>query len=353
MGCGKKEPIRIGYVGCLTGRLASLGIDGRDGVILAVEKTNETGGIGGRKIELIVRDDRNDPRVAAQVDKELVGEGVAAIVGHMTSAMSLAALPVIDKSKTVMVSPTSSSDKFTAIDDNFIRISPSSRLIAKPYATYVREKLGMKRMAVVYDLSNRAHTESWYSHFKSEFESLGGRIVWSERFDSAANPAFTTLARALVSKNPDSILILAGALDTAMICQQVRKLGSAVPFFATQLSSTDEIIGYGGPAVEGITFFQNFNSHDQSRNYLVFRENHLKRFRREPTFASVYAYEAAQMIFTVLAMNRDPRMLKQTILRQGTFHGLQGDFVIDRFGDVDRRLFMMTIKNGRMVPKDL
>jgi CheY-like chemotaxis protein len=70
-GCkGNKGPIKVGFVGGLTGRLSDLGIEGRDGVILAVEEVNQAGGIRGRPVELITKDDRSDPETAVKVAED-------------------------------------------------------------------------------------------------------------------------------------------------------------------------------------------------------------------------------------------------------------------------------------------
>ena len=74
-GCQNSEPIKIGFSGGLTGRLADLGLNGRNGVILAVEEINRNGGVAGRQIELLIRDDRQDPDVARTVDEELITKG--------------------------------------------------------------------------------------------------------------------------------------------------------------------------------------------------------------------------------------------------------------------------------------
>ncbi|MGM0427217.1 MAG: ABC transporter substrate-binding protein, partial [Thermodesulfobacteriota bacterium] len=93
LGCDReKEPIKLGFSGCLTGRLSDLGTSGRNGAILAVEQVNEAGGINGRPVELIVRDDRQNKAEALRVDQELMAEGVVAIIGHMTSTMSITAV---------------------------------------------------------------------------------------------------------------------------------------------------------------------------------------------------------------------------------------------------------------------
>lgn len=76
LGCDEsKEQLRIGFVGALTGRYSDLGVSGRDGIILAVEERNRQGGLLGRPIELLSRDDRQDPLTAWNVDKDLVDLG--------------------------------------------------------------------------------------------------------------------------------------------------------------------------------------------------------------------------------------------------------------------------------------
>ena len=75
-GCENTQPIKVGFVGGLTGRHSDLGITGRDGVIFAVEEINRAGGLNGRSVVLVIRDDKQDPEVARQVDKELIEENV-------------------------------------------------------------------------------------------------------------------------------------------------------------------------------------------------------------------------------------------------------------------------------------
>jgi branched-chain amino acid transport system substrate-binding protein len=65
LGCGPSEPIRIGFVGGMSGRIADLGIAGRDAAQLAVEWRNEDGGIHGRRVQVIIKDDEQKPEKVA------------------------------------------------------------------------------------------------------------------------------------------------------------------------------------------------------------------------------------------------------------------------------------------------
>lgn len=68
-GCNHEEPIKIGFVGGLTGRVSDMGIAGRDGAQLAIEESNARNGVGGQSVLLLVRDDRQE-RAAARGDTE-------------------------------------------------------------------------------------------------------------------------------------------------------------------------------------------------------------------------------------------------------------------------------------------
>ena len=97
IGCSEQKPIKIGFVGGLSGRVADLGIGGRDGALLAVEHWNQNGGVNDRAVQLLVRDDQQNVETARKIVKQLLSEGVVAIIGHMTSSMSVTTVPLVRK----------------------------------------------------------------------------------------------------------------------------------------------------------------------------------------------------------------------------------------------------------------
>lgn len=347
VGCEKAQPINVGFVGGLTGRLSDLGIAGRNGVTLAIEEVNETGGINRRPIILITKDDKQDPAVAVKVDQELINEGVSAIIGHMTSAMSIAALPLINKEKILMISPTTSTNKLTGIDDYFLRATPPNKAETDHLARYAFKGMNLKKMAAVFDLSNRAYTEGFFNNFTSEFKNIGGDIVRAESFTSGREVSFMNLTKALLEPGPDGLLIVAGALDTAMICQHIRKIGSKGPIISCGWAMTDDLLQHGGPAVEGVIFAHPLDKDSQHKPYLEFKDRFSKRFGHDPNFAAAKGYEAAQILLEALTKSDAPKELKSAILKQKVFHGVHGDFKIDKYGDPQRKLFLITVKDGR------
>jgi len=346
--CGNKnEPIKIGFVGPLTGRLSDLGTAGRDGVVLAIEELNRSGGINGRRVVLFTRDDRHDPQEALKADKELIREGVAAIIGHMTSAMSIAAYSLINREKVLMISPTVSTNKLTGIDDYFIRVTPPNRSETEHLVRFAYDRMGLRKMSVVYDVSNRAYSKGYFKNFSAEFEKSGGKIALAVPFKSGPDVHFDDLVHTLLQAKPDGLLIVAGALDTAMICQHIRMAGSKAPLISSGWAMTDDLLRHGGHAVEGILFSHLINTGSTRPSYLKFKADFRRRFGREPDFGAINAYDAAQVLFKALKKNGSSAdSLKSNILKQKIFHGLQGDLHIDKYGDPQRKRFLITVKKG-------
>jgi len=176
-GCGSKKPVKIGFIASMSGRVADLGIAGLDAVQMLIEKENETGGIHGRRIQLVIKDDRHDPEVAGQAAQDLIRQGVAAVIGPMTSQMAMAITPVLNHHRILCVAPTVSTEALSGIDDYFLRISHAVRANTSVSAEYQIRSGDMTRVGVVYDVGNRSYAESWLDNFKALFVQGGGQIV--------------------------------------------------------------------------------------------------------------------------------------------------------------------------------
>lgn len=345
--CGEEPPLKIGFVGGMTGRVSDLGVAGRDGVILAVEGQNHAGGIAGRMVELVARDDHQDADRARQAVRELLKEGVIAIIGPMTSSMAVVIKPLIEEGQMVTISPTVKTDQLSAQDDFFLRVTPPLSSNARQLAIQAVNNLHLRKFAVIYDLSNRAFTETWLNYFKTALQEQGGEVVAEEDFTSDPSVHFLPIAERIVAKEPDGVLMLSNAIDTALLAQQFNKLGSRTPLFCSEWAFTTDLISFGGRAVEGMSSYHSFNANSEDPHYLEFKERFIQRFGYAPAFASVLAYDAASFLFAGLANNPAREGLKGSLLALGSYRGLQSPFKVDRFGDVERRLFLTVVADGQ------
>jgi branched-chain amino acid transport system substrate-binding protein len=343
------QPIKLGGVFGLSGRHYDLGVSGRNGATLAVEELNAAGGVGGRRIEFLVQDDAQDPEQARRAVQALVDQGVVAIIGHMTSAMTEATLAQADRLHVLMVSPTTSATKYQGHDDWLVLLNLSNQASA---AAIVDRMVGyhrVKRLAIIQDLSNMVFTQSW-----RDFVTLGlvarGAQVEVVTFTSGGSQPLGEVAGQALAHHPDAVLVLANALDTASLCQQIRKHDTALPLFGSDWGFTQDAVTHGGGAVEGAIFTQKVDMEDQTPSFLRFRAAYQARFSRPPDFAATLAYEAVQLVALGLKRDATREGLRQAVLEVGTFQGLQGPLKVDRFGDIERKQFLMTIRQGRFVP---
>jgi branched-chain amino acid transport system substrate-binding protein len=347
-GCDR-EPLRIGFVGGLSGRVADLGGGGRNGALLAIEERNARGGVKGRAVELLIRDDEQNPETARRVVRELLQQDVAALIGPMTSSVALAITPVINGAKLTTVSPTVTTTELSGLDDYFIRVLPDTHTYAPKSARFHYGTSGLRRVAVVYDTDNRSYTESWLSGFRRTFEKLGGRVVAVQPFHSGKQGAFSPLVRSLLSQDPDLIVLVCGAVDAALLCQQIRKVNSRVSISVSEWGSTERFIELGGAAVEGVYFAQFLDHGNRTPRYQQFLSAYRKRFGQDPGFSGLAGYDAATVILDALEAQKRGESLKQTILASGVYQGVQRRIHLDRFGDTTSTTFITVVRNGRFV----
>src|SRR3989338_4432265 len=148
-GGGDSGPIKIGFLGPLTGDAAPYGVDTLNGVKLAVDEINAVGGVKGRMIELIAEDSRCTGADAASAAQKLVNvDKVVAIVGGQCSGETLAAAPIAEAAGVVMISPLSSSPDVTQAGTFIFRDYPSDALKSKAMAAYLNEE-GLEKLAMM------------------------------------------------------------------------------------------------------------------------------------------------------------------------------------------------------------
>lgn len=345
-----KKPVLVGFVAQTTGKQAELGVQERNGVLLAVEQINAAGGIGGRKIELIIRDDLGTPEGAQAADDELIKAGVVAIIGHATSGQTLAGLKATDPAQMVMISPTVSTPALSGKDDYFFRVYPTFKDSSQAFADYIYQTGGLKRLAVIYDTDNAAYAETYRTTFAEKFTAQGGAISGETSFSSAKRPDFSTLLSGLRSGKADGLLIIASDIDTALIAQKVRLANWNVPLFTSAWAQTETLINNGGKAVEGMKLEQSFAATNQAPSFLEFKSAFQSRFGQAPTFGAAFGYEAAMVLSDALGKTGgDAAKLKQALLETRDFKGVMDKFSLDPFGDVKRPFYLSAVDNGKFV----
>ena len=349
--CSSKKPIRVGFVAGLTGPNAALGVDGRDGALLAVEQINSQGGVNGRPIELVVRDDLGTSDGAIIADRELIeNEKVSVIIGHMTSSTMMASWPEFKDSGVIFLSPTVSTPQLSGLRDNFFRLIPVNSANAKRLADYAFNDLSLKRVSIFYDTDNAAFTETYRDGFSEHFTLSGGSILLTHAFSSSAAPDFKPVLVDLKNQEPDGLFVIASAVDTALIAQQARLEGLNVQLLTSNWALTDDLVENGGRAVDGTIAVVANDENNQSPEYLDFSNRFQQRFGRSPTFAADYAYEAVLVLANAFQMTNDEKDgLADALLQTRNLSSVNGNISFDEYGDVLRTLYLIAVRDGVFV----
>lgn len=343
--CTKEAVIKVGFLADLSSRNADLAVAGRNGAMLAVEQFNAAGGLYGKKMALQIKDATSRADALAQIDQWL-GQGVEAIIGPMSSSMAAAIVPKINQSPAIMISPTVTGEEFFGKDDNFFLLMSSVSKAAAQSARYQAEKLHRRRIAVIYAVDNFSYSYDWLQAFWDELGRYGGEFVDIQGFDSSVEKSYSERVAHALESRPDAILLIGGALDTALLCQNIRKQSRTMPIVISGWSSTARFIEMAGKAAEGVWATSLAPRMDTSVKLQQFVYAYQERFGMAPGFAGLAAFDATQLLIQAYVRRAKYGSLKRSILGAATFSAVDAEIPVNSYGEARRDSHIVTVKNG-------
>lgn len=248
------EPIKIGFIGPLTGDGATYGMDEKNAITLAVEEINNADGIKGRKLEIIYEDGKCSGKDAATAAQKLINvDKVKIILGGACSGETLSAAPITEQNKVILFSTLSTSPDITKAGDYIFRNSPSDLDVAKGYAQFIVNKAGYKNIAIISE--NTDYAGSVRKVFNEEINQLNGKIVADEVFKQGERDFRTNITR-IKSSNPEAIFINPqSGVTGGLALKQIRDLGVKAPIFSVFVFGGKDALEAAGSAAEGLIYF--------------------------------------------------------------------------------------------------
>lgn len=347
--CAGPAPVRLGFIGGLTGPTADLGVAGRDGAMLALEQHHRSA--SGQRFELVEFDDRQRPDDLEALAGAVQAAGVQALIGPMTSSVAARWIPLANRHGWLTLSPTATSTDFSGQDDHFFRVCATAKDYATASAEHHMARHGWRRFALIRDDSNGVYTRSWTDHFRAAVQRGGGQVLAPVVYRSTGpGQPFSPLVQQALAGGPEALVVVASAFDTAQLLQVLRRTGSALPVVTAEWAATEQLPELGGRAVEGLRVAQYFDRDSQQPAYRRFAEAFEQRFARRPGFAEVAAFDAARVLLQAWPQRRrSQEALRDTLKRIGHFEGLQQAVAFDAYGEAQRTLFITRVVNGRYV----
>ncbi len=245
-----QAPIKIGVIQPLSGPVAASGNYVRMGAEIARDWINARGGISGRKVELVIEDNKSDPKEAASAaEKLIVRDRVPAIMGAWGSSMTLAAMPKLEEYGVPMVVETSSAASITKRGNPWIfRISPPSEMEALGLERYV-DKLGVKKadfLAVNTDWGRGA-----VGAFGDMLKKKGAVVGAAEFMDQAATDMNAQITK-IKATGGDTLFLTTAVEQITLVMKQAQEQRLGRKIITTGGSSSPtQLIKQAGAAAEG------------------------------------------------------------------------------------------------------
>ncbi len=252
-----QDVIKIGVTQPLTGAFAASGNYVTEGARLAEAAINASGGVLGKKIQLVVEDNKSNPTEAVATAEKLISKDkVPVMMGAWSSTLTLAVMPKLMEYKVPMLVETSSSGKITVSGNPYIfRISPTSEMEAKAFAGYVKQ-LGIKKadfLATNNDFGLGASKE-----FAEMLKANGAAVGVIETMDPKATDFSAQLAK-IKASGGDTLFITTAVEQVTLILKQAKEQQVNARIITTGGSvSPDQLIEQAGPAANGsrhVVFF--------------------------------------------------------------------------------------------------
>ena len=275
------DPIKIGVSGPFTGGSSSMGVSMRDGVRMAAEEINKAGGVLGRQIVLVERDDEAKNERGVQIAQELINkEKVAATVGYINTGVALASQRFFQDAKIPVMNNVATGSLITHQFDNqpenyIFRNSAHDSIQAPMIVEEAITRRGFKKVAILADSTN--YGQLGREDLEKALALKGIKPVAVEKFNIKDVDMTAQLLKAKEA-GAEAVLTYGIGPELAQIANGMTKLGWKVPMVGSWTLSMANYIDNAGPGGEGARMPQTFIQEPTTPKRQSFIVNYLKTF---------------------------------------------------------------------------
>ena len=345
----EEGPIRIGFVGPLSGDAAAYGEPSSNAAIIAVDEVNAAGGVNGRMLEFLPQDSECTGAKAASAAQKLVQtDKVKYIVGLVCSGDALAIRPITEAEGVIFFSAYATNPEISEGTRYFFRTVPTDALTGRVLAEKLYEQYGS--VAVITE--NTEYAQGLRNIFTTTYKELGGTVSVDE-----VAPPETKDFRAQITKvlaaNPEAVFVntQAGGSAQAMI-KQMRELGLEQKVVAAYWTGPDFV--EAGPWVNGTLVADAPQLNEENPLAKSFMEKYLARFGAAPNYAvgAGGAYDSVMLLAEAMrAVGDDTDVVRDYLHALSNYGGTLGAYSFDERGDVvGIDLTFWEVEDNKIVP---
>jgi len=345
-------PIKIGLAAPMSGDAAAYGEIIGNGAMMKIEEINEAGGINGRMLELVVGDERCDPKEAAAVGQNFASnEEIVAVLGHVCSSATLAAIPYYDEAGLPAISPTATNVDVAPSSEYMFRNVFTDDFQGRFMAIYAKEVLGVEKVGVFHE--NNDYAIGLKEAFVAAAEEIGLEVVGIEAY-VADTVDFAPQLSKFKELAPDAIFIAGYYQQGGLILAQAMNLGLDVQFLGADGLNNPELINIAKDAAEGFLASSPLVYEVAGEEAQAFKEAFEEKYGLTPDWMAANAYDAIGMIAVAIEeCGADREAIKDCLAGMDTpetgYVGIAGITVFDENGDCSKPVFVSEVKDGEFV----
>lgn len=343
-----EEMIKVGVFLPLTGDNAAGGELELRGIKLANEQHSK---VLGKKIQLVVQDNKSDKAEAANVVARLIEKDkVCAVVGTYGSSLAMAAGNILKENKIPAVGTSCTNPQVTKGNDYYFRACFIDPFQGTVMANYFKQ-LGYKKIAVIQEVSND-YSVGLAKFFMDSYKAMGGKVLEVANYQTG-DKDFSAILTNVKAKNPDAIYAPGNFTESALLIAQAHQLGLKAPFYGGDTWETNDFLEVGGEDVEGAVLTTAFaREMATTKESKVFLDAFAKQFpKEEPSALTALAYDAYMMVYYGIqkAGKVDSVAIRNAIASNKALPLVTGETTLDVNGDPVKGAVIKTVKGGKFV----
>jgi branched-chain amino acid transport system substrate-binding protein len=344
------DTIKIGLMAPLTGFAAADGASVHDSVKLAVERVNNEGGVLGKKVELIVYDDRADGKEAVAVARKLIQQDqVVGVVAGSYSTPSRASAPIFQDEEIPLVAAYAVHPDITKAGDFCFRNGFLGMVEGKSAGYAAVQMLKAKRIALL--TSDNDFGRTLAEGFKAYIEKYAqdAQIVYAQTYPFSEKDFKPYLSK-IKEIGPDLIFASGYYFQTGPVLKQAREMGIDTQILGEEGADSPKTLEIAGSAAEGFVIVTNLNRDDPRPEVQSFLTEYETRYKLQPDMVGASAYDAFMIICDAIkrAGTTDGKAVRDAIAGTKNYNALTGEIKgFNDIGEVVKEVQVQIVKDGR------
>jgi branched-chain amino acid transport system substrate-binding protein len=316
------------------------------GVAQAQDEVNQRGGVNGALVQVMIANDSNDPAIAQQIARAFVqNDKILAVVGHVANEVSIAAAPIYQTGRLVMVSPTSQAKRLSNMGNYIFRTTPSARFVAGILARHNLKNLNAKKLAICFD-SRAEISQTLKAEMISAITADRGSVSAINCDFAAADFDAPLIMRQILDDGADSLLLAASVDRFTGAIEMAQANRGRLPMLGSPALYATRTLELGKSAVDGLVLAVNWHPDASSDNAFVTAAK--DRWGDQFTWRTALAYDSTQAILTGLQPEASRTGLEKALANERfAATGATGTIQFLPSGDRNGAAFLVKIQPGR------